>query len=523
MKLKYKLVLLVLIPIVILGVSISFISSYFAEQALINSNEAQLRVAVEGYGEGDDINCHKANGIDLTVFEGDTRVLSSIEGAVGTKASDEVVERVINRGEAFFSESVLVNGTDYFGYYLPVDGGMIFAGKPKAEVDAVINQLILFILLVSLFVMVLITVVAFFIVSKIARSIINASEAVNDVAQGDLTCEVSEMSGRDEVVAMNNHVKQMVQNLKDMITKTTTVSEGISRSVDELHQTANSTLNASQEIAKAIEDVAYNNTKQAGIASDIAGSLDVMQKMSSNITASVQDIEGCSAELTQNCNVMRAKIEATHDSSKLMSDSVESIREKIAATNQVIAKMSEILESIEEIAAQTKLLSLNASIEAAKAGDAGRGFSVVADSISTLSGDTANELVRIREIIANITTDFRECENCIDDVVDNNSENMKDIAEVIESFRNVNTAIESTSEQVGIISRAVRDTSEQICGMAQEVEDLGSMSESNAAASQEVNASVEELTALMNSVDKSSEELSEEAENLLDALSVFKY
>lgn len=523
MKLKYKLTLLVLIPIIILGVCISTVSCYFAEEALADSNETQLKVAAEGFDKDEDVNAYQDNGIDITVFEGDTRVKSSIAGAVGSRASAEVVEKVLNGGEKFFSADVKVNGESYFGYYLPVEGGMIFAGKPKAEVDAVIRQLMFFIMAVSAVMMVVITVISFIMVNKIAKSIINASETVNFVAGGNLTCEVAEMSGKDEVCEMNNHVKNMVDNLKTMITKTSTVSQGIQRSVDDLHSTANSTLSASREIAKAIEDVAYNNTKQAGIASDIASSLDVMQQMSAEITSSVNDIESCSADLTENCSIMRAKIEATHNSSELMSDSVISIKEKIDATNKVIAKMSEILESIEEISAQTKLLSLNASIEAARAGEAGRGFSVVADSISKLSGDTAEELERIREIISNITQDFRACEDCIDDVVGNNTENMRDIAQVIESFQSVNLAIENTSEQVNVISRAVTETSGQIVEMAKEVEVLGSMSESNAAASEEVNASVQELTALMHSVDSSSEELSEEAGSLMEALSVFKY
>lgn len=523
MKLKYKLILLVLIPILALGVCISAVSCFLAEEALISSNEMQLRIALEGYSDGDDVNCYKELGIDITIFEGDTRALSSIEGAVGTKASDEVVRAVLDNGRSYFSTQVVVNGADYFGYYLPTEGGMLFAGKPKAEVEAVINQLILAVVMVSIIMMAVVTVVASVIVRRLAKSIVNASETVSYVAGGDLTREVSELPGRDEVTAMNNHVKSMVQNLKNMVSKTSDVSRGIQNSAGDLNSAAGSALDASEGIARAIEDVAYNNTKQAGIVNDISDGLNIMQRMSSDITVSVKDIEECSAGLTADCNVMRAKIETTQESSELMSESVMSIKEKIDATNQVIAKMSEILESIEDIAAETKLLSLNASIEAAKAGDAGSGFAVVADSISRLSGNTANELVSIKEIISNITKDFRECAVCIEDVVQNNSDNMQSITEVIESFRNVDDAIHKTSNQVEIISRAVTETSEQISEMAKEVGVLEDMSKSNAAASEEVNASVEELTSLMNAVDKSTADLSSEAENLMEALSVFKY
>lgn len=520
MKIKGKLIMLVLLPVILLAVSISIISCIVAEEALVESNEIQLKVAIEGYS--DDVYAYKDTGIDITVFEGDTRVESSIEGVIGTKASEEVIEAVINNHEDYFSEDVLVDGADYFGYYIPTEGGMLFAGKPRADVTAVLNQLVFVIVLFSLVLTVIVLLVSYFVVNKIARSIHNASEAVNLVASGDLTCQVKEASGRDEVAAMSNSVRRMVGNLQGVVSNTSAASQKIQSSVGELRVMASSTLNASEEIGKAIEDVAANNTKQAGIVNDISGSLDVMKQKSEDITEGVTGIEDCSASLTLNCNDMRTKIEATQENSELMSESVINIKNKIDTTNKVIAKMSEILESIEDIASQTKLLSLNASIEAARAGEAGRGFAVVADSISTLSENTANELVSIKGIILRITEDFKECADSIDVVVQNNTESMKGISEVIESFKGVDIAIQNTSAQVDVISRAVAENTKQMKDMAQEVVILGDVAEGNAAASEEVNASIEELTALMSSVDSNSVSLAEEAEKLMKVLGIFK-
>lgn len=520
MKIKGKLIMLVLLPVIVLAVSISIISCIVAEEALVESNEIQLKVAIEGYSG--DVNAYKESGIDITVFEGDTRVESSIDGVIGTKASAEVIEAVINNHKDYFSEDVLVDGADYFGYYIPTEGGMLFAGKPRADVTAVLNHLVFVIVLFSIGLSGIVVLIFFFVVNRLARSIGMASEAVNLVANGDLTCKVQESSGRDEVAAMNNSVRSMVNNLQEVVSNTSTVSQSIQSSVGELRGMASSTLNASEEIGKAIEDVAANNTKQAGIVSDISNSLDVMQQKSADITESVTDIENCSASLTSNCNDMRIKIEASQENSELMSESVINIKNKIDTTNQVIAKMSEILESIEDIASQTKLLSLNASIEAARAGEAGRGFAVVADSISTLSENTANELVSIKEIISKITEDFKECADSIDVVVKNNTDSIKGISEVIESFKGVDIAIQNTSAQVDVISRAVAENTKQMRDMAQEVVTLGDVAEGNAAASEEVNASIEELTALMSSVDSNSVSLAEEAEKLMKVLEIFK-
>ncbi len=268
--------------------------------------------------------------------------------------------------------------------------------------------------------------------------------------------------------------------------------------------------------------MAQNNTSQARIVASITGGIGVMRQKTSDIAVCVEDIESCSASLTDNCNDMREKIEATQETSELMSQSVVGIKEKIDETNRVIAKMSEILDSIEDIASQTNLLSLNASIEAARAGEMGRGFSVVADSIRTLSENTARELVGIKDIISNITEDFKDCADSIDVVVQNNSESMKGIEEVIVSFKQVDEAIRNNTTQVEAIGRAVEETQGQMQGIAEEVSVLGEVSESNAAASQQVNASIEELTSLMHSVDQSTVDLAREAESLMEELSIFK-
>ncbi|MDE7114048.1 MAG: cache domain-containing protein, partial [Acetatifactor sp.] len=107
--LKAKLIALVLIPLMLLGVIVSVFSTILAKESLVEANRSQLTIALNGY-LSDDIYAFKDMDVDITVFEGDTRVQSSIEGAVGTKASPEVVETVINQGKEYFSTDVNVNG-----------------------------------------------------------------------------------------------------------------------------------------------------------------------------------------------------------------------------------------------------------------------------------------------------------------------------------------------------------------------------------------------------------------------------
>lgn len=328
--------------------------------------------------------------------------------------------------------------------------------------------------------------------------------------------------GSDEIAAMNASVGTMVGNLKNTVSRTLDVAGSVRSSSEDLRGACGSAMNGCEEIAKAIEEVAQNNTDQAGIAADITKGVGVMKEKTADILLSVNNIGECSNKLVADCAGMREQIGRTQENSASLSGSITAIQSKIDKTNQAIARMSKILESIENIASETKLLSLNASIEAAHAGDAGKGFSVVAGSIRTLSENTAKQLIGIQGIVSDIESDFKECADSIGMAVANNEESMCSIQNVVGSFQAVDSAIQDTSCQVALISAAVDDVNGELSNLSGDVVTLGDVSEGNAAASEQVNASVEELTALMATVDANTLALGENAEALWDALKIFK-
>lgn len=520
MKLKQKLLLMVLLPVAILATALTVVAGILLHNSLTKENEAQLKAALHGYSG--DVDTFKKDKIDITIFEGDTRVKSSIEGVEGTKASEVVIEEVLNKGNNYFDANVNVAGSPYFGYYEPIEGGMLFAGKPSADVSDSINKIIMYLIIGAVIITIIIIISTYFVAARTANKIVKVSRVVDTVANGNLAHDIKTIAGRDEIAKMSKSTKEMVDNLRKMIQNTASVSQNIMSASEDLKSTATTTLSASEEIARAIEDVANNSTKQAGLVNDLITNTEDMQEGIGSIQNYVENISDSSNQMNTNCNEMKIKIEATQQNSESMNESVIEIRDKIKSTNAVISKMSEILDAIDDVATQTKLLSLNASIEAARAGDAGKGFAVVAESIRGLSEQTAMELVNINDIIKNITSDFAECEVSISDVVENNDSGMRSILEVIDSFEAVNLSIKETNEKV----QDVMKVSTQIGGKMEEVtgqiQRLGEASEGNAAASEEVNASVEELAALMSTVNNSAVLLTGEAEDLIQSLSKFK-
>lgn len=521
MKFKQKIFLLVLIPLIWITVILAVSTIYIASDSKVEDNLEMLKIAVNGFNG--DVNAFKDLDIDLTVFEGDTRIESSIEGAVGTKAADEVIQKVLVDGQEYSTKNVDVNGQAYMGYYRPTEGGMLFAGKPKADIAKLERTMCLIISGIALLNILVAVIVLFFIVNKMIKPIIKSSETIEKIAEGDLTCAVETLHGKDEIVSMNNSVSNMVCNLNNVVQNVNTASSDTLSLSAHLHDTTTATLNASNEITRAVENVAQNNTKQAGLVSNITDQLNEATAKSGIILQEIDKIQKHTTNLANDCNDMNNKMKATQNSQETMVHSINNIKDKIDVTNNTINKMSEILATIEEISNQTRLLSLNASIEAARAGEFGRGFSVVADSISNLATSTAEELVSIKEIISTITEDFSECTSYIGVVVQNTNISKKDITDIISSFEKVDEDIRQASNQVDEIKVTIQETNNNMNRIAEDIDILGEISESNAAASEEVNASVEELSSLINGMDNDANFLAEKADTLAESLNSFKF
>lgn len=457
-----------------------------------------------------------------------TMLYHPTEDKVGQPVENTVIKGVVSdieAGNVIQPEVVIYDfhGTEkYAAYYCNSENDFILVmSADETDVMATANRAIYFMLgLTSVLAIIFICLVIVF--SKVFTKPLNAVITnLQVLSNGDLTNEITAQSKITETQKLIDSAQIIRENWGSIISDTADVSANVMKSSDELKTTAASTLSASEEIAKAVEDVAQNNTKQATLVTDITKSLGIVEQGSIDITNNIKRIEDHTDSLYRDCETMKNRINETRSSNDVLSENIGQIQSKIEATNITIQKMSDILATIEDIASQTKLLSLNASIEAARAGDSGRGFSVVADSIRTLAASTADELISIREIIESITKNFAECNKYTSIVVENNATNQENLSEIIRIFDEVDSSISHTVDQVVSIKTAITESEDQVKQVVEEVETLGNVSESNAAASEEINASIEELTALMSGVDAHSNMLLDQSASLHDALKTF--
>jgi len=236
---------------------------------------------------------------------------------------------------------------------------------------------------------------------------------------------------------------------------------------------------------------------------------------------------------------------------------MQSIKSKVGASAAKVQEMGQrsseigaIVETIEDIASQTNLLALNAAIEAARAGEHGKGFAVVADEVRKLAERSSQATKEIGGLIAGIQTTVAEAVKAMDEgsrevelgVVSANKAGTA-LSEILSAAQAVNDQAElagSAAEQMSIASSelvsavdsvsavveentaATEEMSANSTEVTQAIESIASVSEENSAAIEEVSASTEEMTAQVEEVTASAQSLAELAENLQNVINRFK-
>lgn len=566
MKLKLRITLIAVIPLILMGVISYYVAKtqitekmseevYTGLQSTAFSVRNALELEIPGeyhvdengqFWKGDALNISEATdiadsikenaGIEVTVFFGDTRYMTSVlndEGkrAIGTQATEKVVAEVLTAGNDFKADHIDVAGEDHYVYYVPLyqEGtttpvGMVFAGKSQVDVEHEITTVTNALLIAVLFLVVACCAVSIYSSTKIVNNLKQSIDAVEEVSKGNLSYNMDE-----KLLARKDEVGDIARYIEKLRNELTVIISNIKRQSDTLHGTSTHLSgNSSQafeavgQVERAISEIADGASSQADETQKATENVIYMGNLVEETSAQVEELYNNASDMQKSSDEATSTLNELNIINQRARAAIDVIYEQTNTTNESALKIREATNLITAIADETNLLSLNASIEAARAGEQGRGFAVVAAQIQKLAEQSNESARQIEQIITSLIQDSTKAVETMDEVreiMENQSENVEKTEQM---FAMVKSGIDHSIQGVNLIAEKTKSLDEARVNVVDVVQNLTAIAEENAAGTQETSASTVEFGNMMGDIQSSSGKLSSIASDLDESMKIFK-
>lgn len=468
---------------------------------------------------------HSFAGVQLNIMNDEGEILvASDRNIIGDAFSNEsILNSVLNGEEATIENENMLES------YIPLNDptnteviGVIQLVQDVSTVKSIDRNIALYLIIIGISTLTVAIIIAFTLSRSFSEPLKQLTTLMGELSSGNLTNKFHGKKRKDEFGLLSDSVMETQSNIRGMIQRISELSHTINNQSMAMKQASEEINIGTNQVASTMHELAAGSEQQATSSSNIADKMNqfTTQIIDANKNGSL--VNEASYQILQTTKKGNELMNYSMDEMNKIYDVVKEAIQKVKGLDERSKEIEKLINIVQGVSEQTNLLALNAAIEAARAGEHGKGFAVVADEVRKLSVQVSNSIIEITDIVHNIQNELNIVTSSLNNGYKQVEEGSKQLNLTKSAFENINQSVIVMSSNIQNISSTIDKITTNSKVINASIENIAAISQQSAAGIEETSASAQQTKASIEQISYNADSLAKLSEELEQMVNRFK-